>query len=88
MTSFQDIAKDMALAQKNLTDLEKVRLLVVWMCVQRIRTRQYGADAKEGTPLGYMKKIKEGSGTFAALLAQLCRYVGYAVVWLFIKSLT
>ena len=75
MTSFQDIAKDMALAQKNRTDLEKVRLLVVWMCVQRIRTLQYGADAKEGTPLGYMKKIKEGSGTFAALLAQLCRYV-------------
>ena len=54
-------------------DLQKVRSLIVWMSCQRIRTRTYPVMTKVDTPIGYMKLIKEGRGTFAAFYAQLCR---------------
>ena len=73
LSSFRDTAQDIISVQDNLLDIEKVRLIVVWISLQKIRTRQYGPDAKDGTPLGYMRQIKEGKGTFAGLLAKLCR---------------
>jgi len=54
-------------------DVCRVRALTTWLAGQKVRTRPYGADAKPGTVLGYMKQIKENKGTFPGLLAHLCR---------------
>jgi len=52
----------------------KIRAFTTWISCQKVRTRSYGSEAKEGTAAGYMKKVKELKGTFAGLLALLCRY--------------
>jgi hypothetical protein len=71
--SIEDVAA--RLTAEYSTQIVKVRSLTTWMSCQKIRTRAYGNDAKPGTVLGYMKQIKELQGTFAGLLALLCRYV-------------
>lgn len=71
--TFEEVAR---MLTRGLTpEIVKVRALVTWMCCQKIRTRQYGADAKPGTVMGYMKQMKEGKGTFAGLLTNLCRAI-------------
>jgi hypothetical protein len=62
------------LAKPEYDDVEIVRAFVVWMSSQKIRTKLYpGSGASPNTPLGYMKMIKNNTGTFAALLTQMCR---------------
>ncbi|XP_060594103.1 hillarin-like [Ruditapes philippinarum] len=71
--SIEDVAA--RLTADYSTEIAKVRALTTWMSCQKIRTRAYGNDAKPGTVLGYMKQIKELQGTFAGLLALLCRAI-------------
>ena len=70
--TFEDVAKSVTNTYEQ--DVIKVRALCTWMSCQKTRTRSYGSDAKPGTVLGYMKQIKESTGTYAGLLAHLCRY--------------
>ncbi|XP_045216355.2 hillarin-like [Mercenaria mercenaria] len=71
--TFEEVAT--RLTREYTPEILKVRALATWMSCQKIRTRQYGNEAKPGTVLGYMKQIKDLQGTFAGLLTLLCRAI-------------
>ncbi|XP_062607669.1 lim and transglutaminase domain protein ltd-1-like [Saccostrea cucullata] len=64
------------------TDMQKVRALFMWLCVQPITTTKYknleGYPPEDlaRTPRGFMKLIKEGRASYASLFAVLCRKSG------------
>lgn len=67
------------LVQPFRTDMQKLRALFMWLCVQPVTTARY--KSLEGyfpedlakTPRGFMKLIKEGKASYASLFAVLCR---------------
>ncbi|KAK3602768.1 hypothetical protein CHS0354_027766 [Potamilus streckersoni] len=70
-SSFSELAE--YLTKDFSTDIYKVRAITVWMSAQNFRTRDYGGNIEENTPLAYMKRIRESRGTFAGLFALICR---------------
>ncbi|VDH98768.1 Hypothetical predicted protein [Mytilus galloprovincialis] len=68
------------LVKPEFDEIEIVRSFVVWISCQKIRTRLYPGSPSPQTPLGYMKMIKNKTGTFAALLTQMCRQVNIPCV--------
>lgn len=74
------------LVQPFRTDMQKLRALFMWLCVQPVTTARY--KSLEGyfpedlakTPRGFMKLIKEGKASYASLFAVLCRRSGIKCV--------
>lgn len=75
--SFQQLLDYLVLPFR--TDMQKVRALFMWLCVQPITTTKYknldGYTVEDlvKTPRGFMKLIKEGRASYASLFAVLCR---------------
>ncbi|CAL1535594.1 unnamed protein product, partial [Lymnaea stagnalis] len=62
------------------TDLQKLRAIMVWLFHQDIYGSFYNGVTDPYTPRGYMKLMKQGSGSYESFFTQLCRAAGIQCV--------
>lgn len=61
--------------------IQKVRAIYIWLSQQQIYTVKFPATVKDAhSPLGYMKTIQQGNGSYTSFFTVLCRQAGIPCV--------
>ncbi|XP_046544530.1 lim and transglutaminase domain protein ltd-1-like [Haliotis rubra] len=68
------------LTEDCINDLQKLRSVFTWLGSQDVYGGNYGKTTSNESPRGYMKLMREGKGSYAALFALLCRAAGLPCV--------
>lgn len=63
------------LTEDCINDIQKLRSVFTWLGSQDVYKGDYTKTTSYDSPLGYMKLMYQNRGSYAALLALLCRYV-------------